>query len=88
MTVILTTVAKEIQEAHKKIRNGMSVGQLVADLAKETAAIRFNGDGYSQKWVQEAKDRGLYINANFTENIENIKKFGNILVSTGVYSEN
>lgn len=51
MTVILTTIAKEIQEANKKLKEGVSVKDLIADLTKKTAAIRFNGDGYSHKWV-------------------------------------
>lgn len=61
---------------------------MIERLVEETAAIRFNGDGYSRKWVEEAKARGLYVNGSFTENIENIGKFGKILVETGVYTEN
>lgn len=86
MTVILTTIAKEIQEANKKIKSGVSVQELIAQLTEETAAIRFNGDGYSGKWVEEAKARKLYVNGHFTENITNIKKHGGVLVETGVYS--
>lgn len=88
MTVILSTIAKQIQEAHKKIKSGVSIQDLIKTLTNETAAIRFNGDGYSQDWIKEAKNRNLYVNDHFTQNIANIKKRGGVLVETGVYTEN
>lgn len=88
MTVILSTIAKQIQEAHKQIKSGVSIQDLIKTLTNETAAIRFNGDGYSQEWIQEAKNRKLYVNDHFTQNIANIKERGSVLVETGVYTEN
>lgn len=54
-TVILTTIAKEISEAHKLLRDGMNVEDLISKLVEETAEIRFEKDGYSKEWVEEAK---------------------------------
>lgn len=65
----------------------MSVEELINKLAKQTADIRFEGDGYDRKWVDEATERKLYVNQNFTENIENIKNHGKVLVQSGVYSQ-
>jgi glutamine synthetase len=71
----------------KKIKNGVAIKDLITELTNETAAIRFDGDGYSNEWVEEAKARKLYINDNFTDNIQNIKKFGQVLISNGVCTE-
>ena len=40
-TVILTTIAQEIADAHKILKSGVSVPELIDRLVKETAAIRF-----------------------------------------------
>lgn len=47
----------------KKAVNGVvsreSAMAVLAEVSKETAAVRFDGDGYSQAWRDEAKRRGL-----------------------------
>lgn len=87
LTVILTTMAAEIEKANDRLQAGESLETLIKNLAEETASVRFNGNGYSQEWVDEAKKRNLYINDKFTDTLDNVKKFGGILVKAGVYSQ-
>jgi glutamine synthetase len=86
MMVILATLGKEIQNVNEKIKKGASIQSIIQELKKETSRIRFNGNGYSQEWVKEAEKRKLFIYKNFTDNIENISKFGKVLIESGVYS--
>ena len=88
MSVIAATMAREISEANKLLKSGMKLEDLISKLAKETANIRYSGNGYSQQWIDEAKRRNLYVNTDFVENIENIKTNGDVLVEAGVYTRN
>jgi glutamine synthetase len=77
-----------MKNARDCLRSGMTPEALTKKLIDETCAIRFEGDGYSKEWIQEAWDKGLYVNSNFATNIKNIKTSGEILVTSGVYTEN
>jgi len=37
----------------------IAIVQVLQKYIKESRAIRFEGDGYSEEWVKEAKKRGL-----------------------------
>jgi glutamine synthetase len=39
--------------------NEATVMEVIRDVIKETKAIRFEGNGYSEEWVKEAEKRGL-----------------------------
>lgn len=67
-----------------RLDNGKNIDQIIDELLQETKPIRFNGNGYSKEWVEEAKKRGLYVNERFVENIENIKTAGKLFIDTGV----
>lgn len=68
MAVISATLAKEFQDAEKKIREGgYTINSLIEELLKDTQPIRFEDDGYSHEWAEEAKKRGLYVNESFCE---------------------
>ena len=58
-----TIVAEELRQFADQLENagdlGGAVRQLVRQVVKEHKRIIFNGDGYSQAWVEEAKKRGL-----------------------------
>src|SRR5690606_41548051 len=43
----------------KNVKKDEAIFQVLKDLIIQTKAIRFNGDGYSEEWVKEAKKRGL-----------------------------
>lgn len=87
MTVILSTIGFELEKIGAQLDQGKSIREVIDGLVDETAAIRFEGDGYSENWVKEAKKRGLYVNTRFTENLENIINDGKVLVDSGVYKE-
>ncbi len=61
------TAAEALDELTAKLRehlgNGKSaddaVLEVVSEAFRETQAIRFEGNGYSQEWVEEAERRGL-----------------------------
>ena len=56
-----------------RLDEGKSVEEITNELLIETKDIRFDGNGYSSEWVEEARKRGLYVNENFVENLENLK---------------
>ena len=62
-TVINTIVAEAFSDACDVLEQAEDVELAVHDLIKQYAAehqrIVFNGNGYSEEWVQEAKRRGL-----------------------------
>ena len=47
MTVILSTVGNELNIVANRLDKGESIKEVIASLVKETAAIRFEGNGYS-----------------------------------------
>ncbi|MDR1653171.1 MAG: glutamine synthetase III [Prevotellaceae bacterium] len=67
MTAINTAVAYQLAEFKKeydaKITSGVTKEKAVFDLLKkyikESKAIRFDGNGYSNQWKEDAKKRGL-----------------------------
>lgn len=58
----------------------MTLEAIINELREETRPIRFNGNGYSHEWVEEAKARGLYVNEKFYENLDNVKEAGKLFV--------
>ncbi|MGI6094754.1 MAG: glutamine synthetase III [Lachnospiraceae bacterium] len=61
--VLNTIVAEAFSEACDVLEKAENFGDAVHDLIKENCAkhqrIIFNGNGYSEEWVKEAKRRGL-----------------------------
>ena len=61
--VLNTIVAEAFSEACDVMEQADDVQKAIHDLIKEYAIenqkIIFNGDGYSQAWVEEAQRRGL-----------------------------
>ena len=51
----------KLKELLKKKKRDDAVLELIRGLVKETKAIRFSGNGYSDEWKAEAKKRGLPI---------------------------
>lgn len=71
--VLNTIVAEAFAEASDVLENAKDFDLAVHDLIKEYAIaherIVFNGDGYSQEWVEEAARRGLPNNRTMVEAI-------------------
>jgi len=70
MAILNAAVAESFRDATQDLKNILSkktggrdeaVMELIRAYAKETQAIRFEGNNYSQEWQQEAKKRGLPI---------------------------
>ncbi len=66
-TVLNTIVAESIDEMTTEVEEAMAAGkdrdeamrELLAREVKAFKRIVFNGDGYSDEWVEEAEERGL-----------------------------
>lgn len=56
LTKFYETVSKEIEKGEEK---RMAIVNVLRKYIKESKAIRFEGDGYSDEWVKEAAGRGL-----------------------------
>lgn len=56
LTKFFETVNKEIEKGEEK---RMAIVNVLRKYIKESKAIRFEGDGYSDEWVKEAAKRGL-----------------------------
>ncbi len=58
-----TVVAEELRQFSEKLEGAQDLPAAVKALVRQTVAehkrIIFNGDGYSEEWVQEAQRRGL-----------------------------
>jgi glutamine synthetase len=53
--------AAQLKDLLKKKKRDEAVMELIRSIVKETKAIRFSGNGYSDEWKAEAKKRGLPI---------------------------
>jgi glutamine synthetase len=56
LTKFFETVSKEIEKGEEK---RLAIVNVLRKYIKESKAIRFEGDGYSEDWVKEAAKRGL-----------------------------
>ena len=72
-TVINTIVAEAFKEACDEIEKSDNFAEAVHDLIKKYASdhyrIVFNGNGYSEAWIEEAKRRGLPVINSMVEAI-------------------
>ncbi len=76
MTVLNTIVAKQLKEFKhevdalvkgKKMKKDGAIFNVLRDYIKKSKRIRFEGDGYSGAWEEEAMKRGLSNNKNTPE---------------------
>ncbi len=58
-TIINTIVSSVLNEYIERIENNEKIEDIVSDVYKKHSRIIFNGDGYSDKWYEEAQKRGL-----------------------------
>lgn len=79
-----------LEEAQK---NGMSVNESLLALIKKfynnSKHVVFNGDGYSQKWVEEAQRRGLPNLRTTPEALDTMREIKNyeFLIKGGIYKK-
>ena len=88
-TVLNAILAIEMEEMANMIENGTDVMDVIRKFLKEHRRIIFNGDGYSSKWEEEAKKRGLSNIQNSVDACEALKDKKNIemLTHLGIFSE-
>jgi len=74
----LDYVAEKIKKAAQGKDFNTAVLQVIAEIAKETKPVRFEGNNYSEEWVKEAKKRGLPNVASTAESLKSLAKKENI----------
>lgn len=67
LTHFFETVSAEIEKGEEK---RLAIVKVLRNYIKESKAIRFEGDGYSDEWVKEATKRGLNNIKNMPRAIE------------------
>ncbi len=80
MTVLNLIVAEQLNNFHdiveKEVEKGtekrLAIVSVLRKYIKESKAVRFEGDGYSEAWVKEAKKRGL---SNITSSVRAIDAY-------------
>jgi glutamine synthetase len=86
----LAEIADRLEEKIKKVGDfNQAVIELVREYVKETKAIRFEGNNYSDEWVVEAEKRGL---PNLRKTPEALARLGSaeaaaLFTKAGVYSK-
>jgi len=85
IAVINTIIAESLDYVADKIKTeskgkdfNTAVLRVIAQLIKETKAIRFEGNNYAEEWLKEAKKRGLPNIASTYEALEALTEEGNI----------
>ena len=98
MTVLNSIVAKQLIEfkesadkliKNKKMKKDDAIFNVLREYIKVSKAIRFEGDGYSDAWVKEAKRRGLSNTINTPEALKAkiSKKTIDLYESLGIMSK-
>ena len=78
LIVLNALVANQLQKfqvavdalIEKSVKKDEAIFQVLKDLIIQSKPIRFNGDGYSEDWVKEAKKRGLTNVQNVPDSLE------------------
>ena len=97
LTVIITAMAEELiqfkKEVDKLIDKGIKKDEAILQVIRKyiiaSKKIRFEGNGYSQEWLEEAARRGLEGISSIPEAFKlfNRPEYKNLLLKHGVYSE-
>jgi glutamine synthetase len=85
IAVINTIIAESLDYVAEKIKKtaggkdfNTAVLKVIAEVARETKDIRFEGNNYAEEWVKEARKRGLPNVASTYEALEALTKEKNI----------
>jgi glutamine synthetase len=97
IVLLNAAVAEAVGEITEEIRANLKRGRAVEDVAlavvreafKETAAIRFEGNNYSEEWVDEAKKRGLPNLRRSPESLEQLttRQSRSLLTQLGIFNK-
>jgi glutamine synthetase len=80
ITIINTIIAESLEYVTNQIKTVKGTGRdfnsevlkVISDIVKQTKDIRFEGNNYSEEWIEEAKKRGL---ANVAATYEALEAF-------------
>jgi len=85
ITIVNTIIAESLDYMTEKIKKATSgrdlntaVLEVVAEVARETRKIRFEGNNYAEEWIKEARKRKLPNVAATYESLEDLTKENNI----------
>jgi glutamine synthetase len=97
MIVLNTAMAKQLKTFKKEVdaliakglKKDEAIFQIIKQYITESKNIRFDGDGYSEEWVQEAAKRGLVNISSVPEALKTYlsDKAKNLFTETGVFNE-
>ena len=89
VSTAFTECTAKLKDLLKKKKRDEAVLELIRGLVKETKAIRFSGNGYSDEWKAEAKKRGLPILNTTPEALDVLKdkKVTQFLIDAKVLSK-
>ena len=96
MTALNVIVADQLEKLHEEVTKDIEKGtekrlaivNVLRRYIKESKAIRFEGDGYSEEWVKEAAKRGLSNHKNMPSAIKAYvsKKSIDLFERHGIYT--
>jgi glutamine synthetase len=92
-TIVADSIHHLADQIEKELKNGLkreiAIHKVVTETLKEHQRVVFNGNGYSEEWVQEAKQRGLFNLRTYPEAIAQLTSEKNIklFTTTGVLSK-
>lgn len=90
VTQQLLRLKKEVDQLIEKgIKKDEALFQIIRKFIKESKAIIFNGNGYSESWHKEAKKRGLRFMENVPEAFEALKEKSTkkLFEEVGIFTE-
>ena len=92
-TVVAEAIGELIDDLKTELKKTKSIDDAVLKVVriafKETSAIRFEGNGYSEEWVKEAKKRGLLNLRRTPEALDQLKvpSTRKLFTNLGILSE-
>lgn len=93
VVVLNTAVASSLREFYEELKDAPdfteAVNKLVGRVYREHKKIIFNGNAYSEEWIEEAKERGLLSLDSTPDAFDqyNAKKNVDLFGSFGIYSQ-
>jgi glutamine synthetase len=97
LTILLAIWAEGIERFSSALKARIDAGSEAADAAlavirdawKESAAVRFEGNGYDPAWIDEAKRRGLPVCKNTVEALDQylLREHSELLTGLGIMTE-
>lgn len=88
-----TIIGAAFENLYSKIENleGQDLqdklNEIISQMLVENEAILYNGDNYSQEWIEESQRRGIKNYSTYLEALLNWKEPAQVLVEKGIFSQ-